>query len=88
MILNIFGRAMEELQSLCDGTRKFTMSVPVRDDDSDMVLLDAIRLGSRAANHLVLALPYLDTLSKTLDHPHLRSIIAEGEAILKKVDGQ
>lgn len=88
MILNVFGRATMALQDLCDGKRKFTMSVPVRRDDTDIVLSDAIDLGSHAANHLALALPYLEVLSKTLDHPHLRSIIAGSEVILKKVDGQ
>ena len=88
MILNVFGRATGELHGLCDGRRKFTMSVPVCRDDTDIVLSDAIELGSRAANHLALALPYLDVLSKTMDNPHLRSIIANSEAILKKVDGQ
>ena len=88
-VLNAFGKAREVIHNLCDGRTKWTMSIPANEEtDSDLVLDKALTLGARAVNMLDIALPYLDTLSKTLDHPHLRSIIAESESILEKVNGK
>ena len=90
-VLNVFGKAHEVIHDICDGRAKWTMSIPANEDtDSDLILANALNLGSRAVNHLSLALPYLHTLSNSIniDRSHLRSIIAEIEAILEKMNGK
>ena len=92
-VLNVFGKAREVIHDLCEGRTKWTMSIPANEEtDSDLVLDKALTLGSRAVNMLGLALPYLEDFANGFEEADavkgLRSIIAESEAILKKVDGK
>jgi hypothetical protein len=93
-VLNVFGKAHEVIHDICDGRAKWTMSIPANEDtDSDLVLAKALTLGSRAANLLDQALPYLKELEDSFDKSdtavrHLRSVIAQSKAILEKVDGK
>lgn len=92
--MNAFDKAYGVVHGLCDGTRKFTMSVPVRDDDSDMVLMNAIDLGCQASDRLARALPYLKEYEGLNDKAHLCDVanvialIKDIEYILNKVGGQ
>jgi hypothetical protein len=45
--LEVIGAAEEELNNLCQGKRKFTMCVPVQDDDTDIVIGNALYIGRR-----------------------------------------
>ena len=93
-VLNVFGKAREVIHDLCEGRTKWTMSIPANEDsDSDLVLDKALTLGSRAANLLNQALPYLEEFEDGFEKndtavDHLRSVIAQSKAILAKVDGK
>lgn len=93
-VLNVFGKAREVIHDICEGRTKWTMSIPANEEtDSDLVLDKALTLGSRAANLLNQALPYLEELEdgfEKSDTPvdHLRSVITQSKAMLAKVDGK
>lgn len=46
---SIYEKASDEIHNLCDGTRKFTMNVPVRDNDTDIVISAALELAKLLA---------------------------------------
>lgn len=42
------GKGLRHAKDLASGRKKWTMCVPVQDDDSDMLLVDAMRVGLAA----------------------------------------
>ncbi|MBT3390325.1 MAG: hypothetical protein HN413_07925 [Chloroflexi bacterium] len=49
---SIYEKASDELHGLCDGSSRFTMSVPVRNDDSDIVISIALELSKVLAKKI------------------------------------
>lgn len=50
---SIYKKASDELKNLCDGSRRFTMSEPVQDSDTDVVMDNALEMARLLAEALI-----------------------------------
>lgn len=81
-------RAKQEVIKLCKSRDQFRMSIPVDDEDSDIVLMEALNSGAEMLNRLQVAQYKIGDLREMLDADDIRyrRIVAELTLILKVIE--